>query len=178
MNKKIVLILTAILISSFSFALFRPTCVFASSGMVNVSFIDLSGGGSNIVNSENTLTISKDIILDDGDTLVMYVNGNVVIDKEVSVLKSVYIIATGTISTVSDSTSESSVDKSLQVFGGLYGKNINFNRDVKDTGTFEYDFRPSTQVLFDPSIIVKANNGSGGIPAETGVSNVYWSLKE
>lgn len=152
---------------------------FALAGDVNVSYIDVSDG-------LGKLYINENIELEDGNTLIMFVKGNVVINRAVKTLKSVFIFATESITTDEAATAAEAQDKAttpLYVFGGLYAKEINFWRDLKDSGSivgggaYDFSYSPATSVLYDPSIIVKANT-AGGVPPEIGASNVYWVLKE
>ncbi len=151
----------------------------AIAGNVNVSYIDMGGTGK--------LYINENIELVDGDTLIMFVKGNVVIDRDVSRLKSVFIFATESITTDEAATADAAKDLAttpLYVFGGLYAKEINFWRDLIDTvpgdpnNPYDFSYSPATGVLYDPSVIVKANTNPSSVPAEIGVSNVYWVLKE
>lgn len=166
-----------------SFFIVNSTHVFA--GATHVSYIDLSGSNTNVEKEEsNTLTIKNDIKLQNGEILVLYVNGNVEIDATVAIAKSIFIVATGTITTIAGASNVDDVspsDNPLRVYGGLYSSNINFWRDIKDTdatGNFDFTFYPSTQILYNPALIAESNTILGTIPPEIGISNVYWNLKE
>ncbi len=84
------------------------------------TFIDLGGS--------NTLVIRKNINTG-SNILIVYVNGDVLIEDSVDSLNSVFIVATGEITIES---AGDDLDNELLIRGGLYGKNVIFERNLSD----------------------------------------------
>lgn len=126
------------------------------------TFVDLGGS--------NTLTIRKDINTGT-NILIVYVNGDVLIDPDVSVLNSVIIVATGQITIESRGDDQ---DDPLIIRGGLYANNVVFSRDLEDTvANF---LSPSSMVMFDQKSVIYSKNTD--FASEIKESKVYWILKE
>lgn len=123
---------------------------------------------------KGNLTIEDNIVPTSSDpnfnqTILMVATGDVTISGAVSEINAM-IYTPGNI-TINSAGQNSSNEKVLKVYGGLYaGKNVTMHRDLQNSvANFGY---PAVQVIYNPALII--NSTGPGFPSELKESNVYW----
>lgn len=133
----------------------------------NISYNDNKAVAVIFASTHSTLTLRKDIIdtsLNSDKSLIIFVDGNVVIDPGVSRIEAV-IYASGSITV--ESAGENS-DDVLYVRGGLYGSSIAFNRDL--TNSPVNNNKPAEIISYNHNLMVN----QGFIPFEVKEASIIW----
>ncbi len=134
---------------------------------------DITVGNNNYIMVDGSLNINGNILAGGNNldqTIFIIARGDVNIAGNVTELNA-FIYTPGNI-TIDTAGQDSSAEKVLKVYGGLYaGKTIHQKRDIENTGAnFGY---PSAQIIFNPALIISTRGSS--FPSVLKETNVYWT---